>query len=180
MRDTKYANAIVSFHDLGYYVTRDGDLINPKGKKLKGTVNNAGYRMSGNILNGKHQKFFVHQMQAYQKFGKKALQKGMQVRHLNGNCLDNSWNNIELGTAADNASDIPQHVRKRRAQLGGQKGGRVSGKLPAKHRKLSYDDAENIRSQYRYNNTSYKSLAKKFGVSRTVVEKIIKRETYRS
>ena len=53
----------------------------------------------------------VHRLQAYQKFGEKIFEAGLVVRHINGNSLDNSYDNIGIGTHSDNMLDIPKDKR---------------------------------------------------------------------
>lgn len=56
----------------------------------------------------------VHRLQSYIKYRELMYKKGIMVRHLNGNKLDNSWDNIAIGTAYDNAQDIPLEQRRQR------------------------------------------------------------------
>lgn len=62
-------------------------------------------------VEGKNRVIMVHRLQAYQKFGDALFGEGIVVRHLNGNSLDNSWDNIAIGTQHDNMMDIPAHIR---------------------------------------------------------------------
>ena len=57
----------------------------------------------------------VHRMQAYQKFGDKIYNENLVVRHVNGNYLDNSLDNIELGTDSENMMDVPEEIRIKKA-----------------------------------------------------------------
>lgn len=98
-------------YEKGYRVTKDGDLLNPKGKKI-GCINSAGYEHTGFNVNKKRINIATHRLQAYQKFGNKLYEDGIMVRHLNGNKIDNSWDNIAIGTNKDNAMDIPKQKRK--------------------------------------------------------------------
>ena len=38
------------------------------------------------------------------------------MRHLNGNEMDNSWDNIGIGTHSDNMMDMPKEVRVAKAK----------------------------------------------------------------
>ena len=60
---------------------------------------------------GKSYPVAVHRLQAFQKFGTRMFESGMVVRHLDGNPLNNSVENIEIGTNSDNMMDIPKEVR---------------------------------------------------------------------
>ena len=104
-------------YDKGYRVTKDGYLLNSKGRKI-GRVNSSGYEQTSLKTNKKYIYIATHRLQAYQKYGDKLYEDGIVVRHLNGNRLDNSWNNIAMGTQKDNAMDIPKEVRIKRAISG--------------------------------------------------------------
>jgi hypothetical protein len=97
-------------YERGYRVTKEGHLLNPKGKII-GNLNDKGYQRTTLKLNKVHI-LHTHRLQAYQKFGNKLYEYGIMVRHLNGNKLDNSWDNIAIGTNKDNAMDIPEQKRK--------------------------------------------------------------------
>ena len=56
----------------------------------------------------------AHRLQAYIKYRELMYKKGIMVRHLNGNRLDNSWDNIAIGTAYDNAQDMTLEERRQR------------------------------------------------------------------
>lgn len=55
----------------------------------------------------------IHRLVAYIKYGNAALRKGIDTRHLNGDKLDNSWDNIAIGTRSDNMQDMPKELRMR-------------------------------------------------------------------
>lgn len=60
----------------------------------------------------KHYDVFVHRLVAYQKYGDKIYEEGIEVRHLDGNTLNFSEENIEIGSHSDNMLDIPKKKRK--------------------------------------------------------------------
>ena len=99
-------------YERGYRVTKDGDLIGLSNKVI-GCVNSAGYEHTGFNVNKKHTNIATHRLQAYQKYGNKLFEDGIVVRHLNSNSLDNSWDNIAIGTYRDNSMDRPKEKRKR-------------------------------------------------------------------
>jgi len=103
-------NKIQISYERGYRVTKDGCLLNPKGKKI-GSISTRGYEGTGIWIDKKQQKLYTHRLQAYQKYGNKLYEDGIVVRHLNGNPLDNSFNNIAIGTYRDNTMDIPKEIR---------------------------------------------------------------------
>jgi len=99
----------------GYSVNKKGELINSKGYIINGTVNKTGYRATNVRLSGKSYHVHFHRMQAFQKYGNKIYNENLEVRHLNGNKLDNSFDNIFLGTHSDNMKDIPKKTRIKKA-----------------------------------------------------------------
>ena len=106
-------------YERGYRVTKDGHLLNPKGIKI-GAISSTGYYHFGFKINKKHTNILTHRLQAYQKYGDKLFQDGIMVRHLNANPLDNSFNNIAIGTNRDNQMDIPKEIRIKRAISAGK------------------------------------------------------------
>ena len=95
----------------GYRATNEGKVIGLSDNELASFIcNNGRYRFTFRS-NGKHYYCYVHRLQAFQKFGNKMYDEGLEVRHLNGNGLDNSWDNISIGTHSENMLDIPEHIR---------------------------------------------------------------------
>lgn len=95
----------------GYRVDRDGQVVSPAGRPVKATAEGHGYLTFGFRLGVGHPRgtqcaIKVHRLQAFQKFGKAAFEPGIVVRHMNGNRLDASWDNIEIGTHRENSADI--------------------------------------------------------------------------
>lgn len=99
-------------YDKGYHVDKDGILYNESGKKIVLTKTKSGY-FSFNIRveGSKPTRSYVHKLQAYQKFGDVLFNDGVVVRHLNGNSMDNSYDNILIGTSQDNSLDRPKEQR---------------------------------------------------------------------
>ena len=60
---------------------------------------------------------YFHRLQAYTKFGDALFEDGVVTRHGKGGPLDNSWDNINIGTQAANMKDIPAKERRRSAKL---------------------------------------------------------------
>ena len=109
------SEGMVYAHGKGYRVNKKGGLINPSGKVLKGTKDRDGYLRINVTIPNSPRVCYIHRLAAYQKFGDAIFEKGIQVRHLNGNPADNSLDNIAIGTAFQNWMDIPE--AKRTAQL---------------------------------------------------------------
>lgn len=136
-----YANlALIKIIKKGYTISDSGILRNPSGKILKGSVN-GGYIKICVRLGKRSQNVGVHRMQAYRKYGLQIFKKNIHVRHLNGNPLDNSFENILIGSAYDNHMDIPEHIRVRTAIVASRT--RQESIRPIKKRQLIYLDLLN-------------------------------------
>ena len=98
----------------GYVVTEEGVALNSKGFKV-GYTNSVGYTEIKIKLDKKSVSINVHRLQAFQKYGEKLFISGTVTRHLNGNPLDNSWENIVIGSHSENMFDIPKQIRIKRA-----------------------------------------------------------------
>jgi hypothetical protein len=115
MRESKNVAGVLIAYNKGYRVTDSGEVIKD-GNKRSCACNSKGY-LGFNIrgdYDGKRGVSFnvkVHQLVAYQKFGEKALKKGICVRHLDGDSKNNTSDNIAIGTMSDNMMDIPKEVR---------------------------------------------------------------------
>jgi len=100
---------VVELYKKGFIVSEDGVLYNKRGVKV-GSVCQGYHRISVKI-SGKNEYVHTHRLQAFQKYGYKLFVAGVVVRHFNGDPLDNSWDNILIGTQTDNMLDIPEQVR---------------------------------------------------------------------
>lgn len=56
----------------------------------------------------------VHRLMAFQKYGYDMFKEGIEVRHKNGNSLDNSEENILIGTHLENMRDVPEEIKRRK------------------------------------------------------------------
>lgn len=141
----------------GYRINIDGEIVNPNGKIIKGSIlncRNIKYRkfnirdFNNNIIRIK-----VHRLMGYQKFGNKIYDETMQIRHLNGNSLDNSYNNIGIGTASENANDKDEKVRKESAH-----------KASLSSSKYDKDFVDSLKKD-RNDGLTYKELMDKYHIS---------------
>jgi hypothetical protein len=107
-------NEIIAYN-LGYRVNEKGDLIGLKGNPV-GSLSNGYYKFKIRIKNG-YINCLTHRLQAYQKYGEDIYKKGIVCRHLNGNPLDNSIENIAIGTQSDNMMDRKKEDRIAHAKL---------------------------------------------------------------
>jgi len=139
-------------YNRGYRVDENGVLTNPKGKEIGRAERWKGmsYHLSSVKIMGRSKKFKTHRLQAYQKFGDKMYEEGICVRHLNGNSLDNSADNIEIGTHSDNMMDRSPECRMKAA-------------LHATSfvRKYDKQDVRDFHAEHR----SYKKTMEKFDIS---------------
>lgn len=138
----------------GYYTDKEGNIYS-KTKKLALTLAQDRYRFAIRF-HGIRVVIPVHRFIAYLKFDDK-LFTGLDVRHLNGNSLDNSWNNLELGTHSDNMMDVPKERRIQRA-------------IHASKKNRRFDD-ETVKKilEDKKNGLSYNKLCEKYNTSKSTL-----------
>ena len=100
---------------IGYRVEPSGDVIGTSGYKILASAH-CGYRqisvrMPAAEGRKRSRALNVHRLQAYQKYGDAIFETGVVVRHLNGDSLDNSWDNILIGTQSENLLDMSSNAR---------------------------------------------------------------------
>lgn len=112
-----------------------------------------GYQMSS-IKDGRGYLFFkpnkytpvyLHRLVAYQKYGEKIFEDGIQVRHKNNIKTDNIDSNILIGNQSQNMLDIPKKQRR----------------INASHKKYPHEEIIEYYSQVK----SYKKTMDKFSIS---------------
>jgi hypothetical protein len=102
-------NILLRVLEKGYNISLDGTLYR-NGKKINSTIDNKGYKkLSFRCKESISFPVPLHRLQAYLKFGEQIFDKTLVVRHLDGNSLNNSWENIGIGTNKDNQLDRPQN-----------------------------------------------------------------------
>lgn len=138
------------FFNRGYRIDKCGQLFNPQGIKVAGSINNDGYRSTGGKFEGKKKHILFHRFVAYCKFGDKLYNKDMVVRHLDGNKLNNSWDNIAIGTSQENSMDKPQEMRIR-----------VSSNANKRHSDKKVEDIIKCHNE----GLPYSEIMKKFGIT---------------
>lgn len=114
---SKTNRAVIIAYRKGYRIV-DGEPQSPTGKTLKTTfqkgIDYRRPRFSVNV-NGEKQNAYVHKLAAFQKFGIAMFEAGVQVRHLDGDTMNNQAENIAIGTASDNMMDKAPKERTRLA-----------------------------------------------------------------
>ena len=108
-------------HTPQYEITRDGRVISYSGwrgndeRELQQTLNASGYLSVRIIVNGKRKRQTVHGLVARTHIGPKPA-PGYEVRHLDGNKLNNHHKNLAWGTRKENAEDREHHGRTSRGE----------------------------------------------------------------
>jgi hypothetical protein len=96
----------------------------------------------------------VHRLQAYQKHGDEIFGENIHVRHLNGNPLDNSYDNILIGSVSENSLDRPKNLR-------------IKNAINASNKIRRFTDSEilEIKNFHKENKSTYKETMGKFNIS---------------
>ena len=133
----------------GYSVNKNGTILNKNRKLVKGSIVNGYYQITVRHEN-RFLKIKISRIQAYKKFENKIYEKGIMVRHLDGNSLNDSWDNIDIGTNQDNMLDIPKDKRS----------------LRSKNSNVKYSDELVLEiKQYRHEGHTYKEIMEKYDIS---------------
>lgn len=146
----KTNETILIAYNKGYRVL-NGIPYNPNGIVLNGSVNKSGYLT---ITPMHHKKIKVHRLVGYQKYGYKIFEKGIVVRHLDGNKLNNTDENIAIGTQRENMLDIPKYKRVSKS---------IKGRNAAL-KKITLFTPQEMEEIRNFHNGSYKETMKKFNI----------------
>ena len=157
------------------------EIITHTGKRVKPKIYGSQRYPSYTIAVKQKQRisFAIHKFAAYILYGEEALKHGVVVRHLDGNVLNISKENIKLGSPKDNEHDKPASIRSwvasmaRRAQI--QKG------ISSPNKKISDDLALELLREYKNAKSGRKKLpvgfigewVKKTGLSYAGISAII-------
>lgn len=147
--ETDFSRKEVEAFNKGYRINKDG-IVNYKDKEVNGFIRKVYKIFCFRTIEGKCQHCSFHRLQAYQKFGDKIYEKGIVVRHLDGNPLNNTWDNIEIGTAHDNRMDMEPEKRLRLA-------------IHAAKNNIRWD-CDSIKAM-RASGMSYKEIKKETGIT---------------
>jgi hypothetical protein len=168
-----------------YKVNRQGDIKNVRtGKLMAQTTGPTGYSVLKLSKGGRQTGISVHRI-VLEAFTKKALPKGIQVKHKNGNKTDNSFGNLEpeytllpgYGLGVEKTPDIPKTISKAAKSPESKvtpireraNGGREVG-----FRKLSPRQVTAIETMLKTTNVRQYKIAETFNVSKSTVSSINK------
>lgn len=112
---SKNIEYLLEAYKKGYLINNEGVLFNPNGVVVNGSIDTKGYKTFSIRFNGKVGTVHYHRLQAFQKFGEIIFLREVQVRHLDGNSLNNSELNITIGTQSQNMMDKSPEARKKSA-----------------------------------------------------------------
>lgn len=161
--------------DHGYSVNlKTGQVLSKTGAMLTGCVRKNGYNAVCVYIKGltgpRGYQINQHQIVAVAKFGADAVfAEGIEVRHKDGNRLNNDLSNIEIGTRLENIMDMS--AEQRSARIKGQ---------PSPHRLLNEDEVKYIRNLYNRGivRGECKKMSEELGVSKTTISEIGNGKTY--
>ena len=147
--------ALIESYNKGYRITNEGEVLGLKHKELSPRIQYGYKKFCTRLKSGERYIVNYHRLQAYQKFGDKIFEEGIVVRHLDGNPLNNSWDNIGIGTNSDNQMDRSLQCRKNAATI-------ATRKMQDNIR--SYEDRCKIYEDLK-NGMSYNEIMKKHNIS---------------
>jgi hypothetical protein len=163
--------AILLAFEKGYTINDDGSVFNKKGEQLRCSYEDKrGSYKKFKICEGKRptRKFRtipVHRYQGYKKYGSKIFEKGIQVRHLDGDSLNNHIDNIEWGTGSQNMMDRPMAERVAHAKI-----------ASSYTKKMSDDEVRQIR--WLKGKCNILHIAELYNIAKSTVSYISNRKTY--
>lgn len=164
---SKTAQRVVHAYDIGYRVLEDGSVVSPQGTVLSPGRDSRGYRAFSIKLHDEYAKrVCVHQLAAYQKYGNALFSPDTETRHLDGNQLNNSLDNIAIGTHRDNIMDMTPEARVKKAR-----------QATAKTRKLDAHTVNALRLD-RVCGMNYVELTTKYAITKCAISYIVNGKTY--
>ena len=153
----------------GYKADKAGNIISSKYSKPRVLIQHLGtngYKsVSMTRFDGEIKRVLVHRIVAMTFHGE--CPDGMEVRHLDGDRLNNSADNLMYGTRSENRQDSEAH------------GTAPNGKKHGMH-KLSEDDVHQIRWALDTGVHTLRELEGMFGVEKTQLSRIGAREAWKS
>lgn len=142
----------------GYYMDNNGNIYSKNNNIIKCAVSNGGYKMFGIIIGDKKVYVYCHRLQAFLKYGNKLYEDKIEVRHLDNNSFNNTFDNIVLGTHSENLLDSPKEVRSARSVKAGHA-----------HRKYDHEKVVELFKS----NLTYKEISQITNIPIKIVRSII-------
>jgi hypothetical protein len=162
---TLHQEALRCAHEKGYVVDENGEVFGPRGKRRL-RVSTAGYLYFTVKYGGDSRPVRVHKLAAFQRYGERALDDLIQVRHIDGDKRNNRPGNLLLGSQSDNMMDKAPEDRLRAASVAARS-----------NRALSDTRVDSLRRDRR-RGMRYADLMIKYGVSKSTVSYIVNGITY--
>jgi hypothetical protein len=108
----------------------------------------------------------VHRLLAYRKYGDAVFDNNIEVRHLDADRSNFSYENIVIGTALQNSLDKPTSLR------------RAVAIIASSHKRvLSNTDVASIL-EMRKNNKTYKQIGAIYGISKSTLSYLFNKSYY--
>jgi hypothetical protein len=149
----------------GYRVLPDGSVCSPKGRILsRNNTDRDGYPQFRFEKGCTY--IPVHRLAAYQKFGKRLYDPGIEVRHRRNDPSNSRPCNILIGTRSQNSMDKSRATRVRVAKI-----------AAAARRSLTDTQVDQLRKD-RDGGMSYLELMAKYEIAKSTVSYIVRRKTY--
>jgi hypothetical protein len=151
-----------------YIATRGGRVISMKSgtpRELKTPVKPKGYPQVNLSLDGDVTNYDLHRVIARTFLGEP--EDGMEVRHLDGDPMNNAVSNLKYGTRKENVHDRKRH--------GTDNAGERSG-----HAVLTTDQAFEIRELYATGEYTYHELEEMFPASYRTIADVVNGVTWKS
>lgn len=158
-------------YDGDYFISDCGDVFSfksGKSKILKKRINQGGYHYVNLCKNGKYKSFCIHRLVGIY-FVDKYDENLNVLNHIDGNKLNNNYDNLEWCTLSYNTKEAIRlglfKIRK------GEESNLYSGKI-------NNDVAKTIRDMRNNRNMSYGEIADIFDLSRATIINICKNRIY--
>lgn len=153
IKNSLQSKVLIFAYKKGYRILKNGEVNSPYNKILTPIIHITGYVVFYLRYNKISKPVFYHKLQAYQKYGNKIFETDC-VRHLDGDKLNNSFNNINIGTFRENQMDKSKEERVRCATI-------------ASHSFMMKYNAEEVENIKKYHNevNSYKRTMEHFNIS---------------
>lgn len=169
MKNSISTKTTLAAFDRGYRISPSGKIISHHGNIMKGSYKgkNPPYRHFSIKIDGKVKLVKTAKLQAYQKYGDKAFDDGVVIRHFDGDTKNETWDNILIGSASDNMMDINPDKR-------------LSSSLIAarSQRRFSFEEIKQMRS-LRESGSTLSEIGDRFGIKKSHVSMIVSGKLYK-